>query len=76
MVMERNLKKCCGKYGLIFMDINMPVMDGMEAMKILKKKMELGEIKETQIIAVTAARCENEEDRKVFLEAGFDECGK
>lgn len=53
----------------------MPVMDGMEATKILKKKMETGELKPTQIIAVTAASCTNEEDRKNFLENGFDECG-
>lgn len=76
MVIERNSKKCCGKYKLIFMDINMPVMDGMEATKILKNKMINGEIADTKIVAVTAARCDNEEDRKAFLEAGFDECGK
>ena len=36
------------------MDLNMPVMGGFEATKILKKKMREGEIKEIDIVAVTA----------------------
>ena len=75
-VVAKANQKCCKKYGIIFMDINMPVLDGLEATKILKRKMRDGEIHQTPIVAVTAAKCEEKEVKETFIIQGFDECGK
>ncbi len=71
--MERTHNKCCKKYALILMDINMPIMDGVAATKILKEKMALKLLEKTPIVAVSAAKCESEEDRAQYIEAGFDD---
>ena len=50
-------KRCCDScrlYSMIFMDCNMPVRDGYETTKILKKKMIEGEIAFIPIVACTA----------------------
>lgn len=50
---------------LIFMDIQMPMMDGFEATRRIKEKQTI------PIVALTAAAFENE--RKAILESGFDD---
>ncbi|HYA14720.1 MAG TPA: response regulator, partial [Syntrophales bacterium] len=55
-------------FDLIFMDVQMPVMDGLEATKIIKCK-GYGHI---PIIAMTASAME--EDRVKCLKAGMDGC--
>ena len=52
------------------MDVNMPVMDGVEATKILKKQMLEGKLYKICIIISTA--CNNEEERNYFLSVGAD----
>jgi len=54
------------QYALILMDINMPVMDGCEATKIIRQKCA-GE-DGPYIVAVSAQNPENN-----FSEIGFDE---
>jgi len=54
---------------LIFMDIQMPVMDGYETTARLRRMMEKGEIEETPIIALTAH--DREEDVRKCLNAGM-----
>jgi len=54
-----------GGYDIIFMDINMPVMNGIDATKILREK----DIK-TPIIALTANALEG--DREKYLASGMD----
>ncbi len=54
--------------GLILMDIQMPVLSGVEAMKILRERPETRRIK---IIAVTSFAMKG--DREMLLEAGFDD---
>jgi CheY-like chemotaxis protein len=59
-------------YDLILMDIQMPVMDGLEATrKIREYESQLGEKKHIPILAITAFAMEH--DRENCLEAGMDE---
>ena len=53
-------------YDLILMDINMPVMDGMEAIRLIKEKHP-----ELPIIALTANAFDS--DRQLAYEAGCNE---
>ncbi len=55
------------KYDLIFMDIMMPEMNGVETMKKLKEKVDFN----TPIIALTADAMNGA--REKYLEDGFDE---
>ena len=52
---------------LVLMDIQMPVMDGYAAVKILRSDPELQEMR---IIAVTALAMSG--DKELVLQAGFD----
>ena len=54
--------------GLILMDIQMPVMSGVDAMKHLRMRAETREIK---ILAVTSLAMQG--DRERLLEEGFDD---
>jgi len=56
------------KPDIIIMDKNMPVMDGLEATRILKKDEST---KAIPIIAISASAMKG--DREVILEAGCDE---
>ena len=56
-----------GDYDLILMDIQMPLLDGDEAMRIIRTCPGGGDI---PVIAVTANAMQNDRDR--FLAAGFD----
>ena len=59
------------KYDVIFMDVQMPVMDGVEATHEILEYEEEEEIPHTPIIAVTANVLKG--DREKFLGAGMDE---
>ena len=49
-------KSDCGcQYKLILMDCNMPLMDGFEAVRILKQKMKANTLKYIPVIATTAS---------------------
>lgn len=54
------------EFDLIFLDIQMPIMDGVTAAKALKE----GEFKNIPIVALTAHAMEGDKDR--YLKAGFD----
>jgi two-component system cell cycle response regulator DivK len=54
---------------LVFMDVQMPVMDGITAMKMLKTDPETKQIK---IISLSGFAADTEMDQ--FLSAGFDDC--
>jgi len=59
------------KYDVIFMDIQMPVMDGVEATQEILEFEKEEEIPHTPIIAVTANVLKG--DRERFLGAGMDD---
>ena len=52
------------KFDIILMDINMPIMDGFEAIRIIRSTVEF---KDYKIIAITA-----NDDKRKCLEAGAD----
>ena len=60
-----------GEYDLIFMDIAMPVMDGVTATKKILEYEEQNEKKHIPIVALTANALKG--DREKFLNDGFDE---
>jgi len=57
-------------FDLILMDCQMPIMDGYEASKILRKMMTEGEIKECPIIALTANN-RDETHERMWKESGM-----
>ncbi len=58
-----------GKFDCVFMDVQMPVLDGIETTKQIRK-MEEGTGEHVPIIALTAAAIAG--DRETFIEAGMD----
>ena len=59
------------KYEMVFMDIQMPVMNGLEATKAILTYEERKKLTHTPIIAVTANALKG--DREHFLSVGMDE---
>jgi len=59
------------KYDVVFMDIQMPVMNGIEATKEIMKYEKSQDLSHTPIIAVTANALKG--DREKFMEEGMDE---
>ncbi len=57
-------------YDLIFMDIQMPVMNGYETTRLIREQEQLTDVY-TPIIAITAYALE--EDREKCLNAGMDD---
>jgi two-component system, OmpR family, alkaline phosphatase synthesis response regulator PhoP len=54
-------------FDLIIMDIQMPVMDGIQALKVIKSE------KLTQVPIIAISAFANEEDKDYFLSVGFDD---
>ena len=64
-------RKTVQDFDLIFMDIQMPIMDGIEATKIIKKYEKDNNLKHIPIIALTANALKG--DRERLLKEGLDE---
>ena len=63
-VKTQALNKCCKKYHMIFMDIEMPIMDGYQSsLKIREffRKPDMATIEPPIIVAVTGYRNEDDE---------------
>lgn len=59
------------KYALILMDLQMPIMDGIEATKHIREYEELHSLTAIPIIALTANNTQSE--RKQCLDSGMDD---
>lgn len=59
------------KYDLIFMDCQMPGMDGFETTQAIRQRENEGNMKNTVVVALTANAMEG--DRKRCLDAGMDD---
>jgi len=73
LVEKRLQNKCCQRFRLIFMDINMPEMDGTEATSKIKKICESHPEATANIIGVTAANLQTRNDIKELLSVGFND---
>ncbi len=58
-------------YDLVLMDINMPVLDGIESFKKIREYEKKNDLKNTPIIAITANAIKG--DKEKFLELGMDD---
>ena len=57
-IQHRQVNRCsslCQQYKVMFLDCNMPVMNGFETCEILRKKIKDGDIDDIKVIACTAA---------------------
>jgi CheY-like chemotaxis protein len=59
------------KYDLVFMDIQMPVMDGIQATKFIRDWEQQNNLPKTTIIAITAHSMDG--DKEHFLETGMND---
>jgi CheY-like chemotaxis protein len=53
-VLQKAQADCCKKYDVIYMDLNMPIMDGVAATLELRRHMDQGTLGITPIIALSA----------------------
>ncbi|MFH0974980.1 MAG: PAS domain S-box protein [Spirochaetota bacterium] len=60
-----------GKYDIILMDVNMPVMDGIQATAEILKIEKSNEKQHTPIVALTAKSIKG--DREIIINAGMDD---
>ena len=70
----RQHNRCCAsckQYKIMFLDCNMPIMDGFETARRLREMEKKGEIDRIKIIACTAFV--QESDEKAAREAGMDD---
>ena len=58
-------------FDCILMDVQMPVMDGVEATKIIRSSADIGPKKDIPIIAMTAYAMSG--DRETFLKCGMND---
>lgn len=71
-VLENNAK-INQRFDMILMDIQMPLMDGLAASRLITQRIRKGEIYRVPIIGLTAQKIIHERDRVVYKESGMVE---
>lgn len=70
--MRRAESGCCKSYSLVLMDMNMPVMDGIDAGKMILNYANMGKVPgEQRIVALTGDEFSQEEEDRLRKTAGF-----
>ena len=72
MILTKAADRCCPAYTLVIMDINMPIMNGIEAMELISKNIKDKKIPDTTVMALSAAQL-REDEEKSFKETGFSD---
>ena len=70
LVLARAQLSCCHKYAAVFMDLNMPIMNGTEAAACILNYVTNGQVQSTPIVALSANRF-NEAEQVSMLKYGF-----
>lgn len=70
IIKSRLNNDCCQTYDLILMDINMPIMDGIETVQEIKRIIEEGIIQDVPVVAITASILKPEEEQ-YYQSIGF-----
>lgn len=70
-IVSKAAAKCCSRYKLVLMDINMPIMDGIKATKIIREKAERGEVPRTAVVALSAKSLDDEDHTAFCHRIGF-----
>ena len=70
-VVRRANNGCCGNYKIVVLDINMPVLDGIETARILRQKIAAGELPDMNILALSAQPLRPEDHDFFYKEVGF-----
>ena len=59
-------------FDLVLMDVQMPVMDGIDAVRAIRASSSLGPKKDIPVVALTAYAMDS--DRETFLTSGMNDC--
>ncbi len=70
-LIERSMMDCCGNYKLVIMDVDMPLLNGIEATKLFKLKVRNGELPETPVVALSAGQLRADQEDLFLKEIGF-----
>jgi len=65
--------QCKDHYDIILMDIQMPLMDGLEASRLITSRIETGEMYRVPIVGLTAQKIVHERDMNIYRESGMTE---
>eukprot|EP01022_Parablepharisma_sp_SALTPOND_P031359 TRINITY_DN796_c0_g1_i1.p1 TRINITY_DN796_c0_g1~~TRINITY_DN796_c0_g1_i1.p1 ORF type:complete len:638 (-),score=73.60 TRINITY_DN796_c0_g1_i1:77-1990(-) len=70
-IVKRAKSKCCQTYKVVLMDINMPILNGIEATLAINRMVQDTLIPKVPIVAVTAGDLEKDEEEYYFKTVGF-----